>query len=54
MYAYFLSTDLLPDPFDSFGSLNAFMEDTEAQTRGEISPKGKASNWNDLEWLEHD
>lgn len=37
---YGCTMDLLPDPYDSFGSLHVFMEDTEAQTRAEISPKG--------------
>ena len=32
--------DLEPDPFDSFGNIPNLIEESEAQTRGEISQKG--------------
>lgn len=37
---YGCTMDLLSDSFDSFGNPTIFMEDTEAQTRNEIAPKG--------------
>ena len=40
-----LFTDLEPDPFDSFGNIPNLIEESEAQTRGEISQKG-----NDVEY----
>ena len=32
--------DLEPDPFDSFGNIPNLIEESESQTRGEISQKG--------------
>ena len=37
--------DLLQDPFDSFGNLPNLIEESEAQTRGEILAKGNRKSY---------